>query len=540
MRLPAALTPLRHPLFRLLWSANVVVSLGVWLQNTGAGWLMTTLAPNAFWVSMVQAATILPIFLFALPAGALADILDRRSFIFLTQSWMLLAASLLATLTFTGATGPVLLLALTFAIGIGTASNSPAWGSVLVEVVPRQDLVQAVALNSVGFNLARAVGPALAGLFLLFGGPALTFALNAASYLAVIGALLLWHRRRRGSPLPREHLPAAIRAGMRFARHTPLMRSAMLHAAAYFAPAAAPWAMLPLVVREQLHLGAGTFGLLLGLMGSGGVIAGMVLPHLRHRFGRGNTVLVSTLFSAAGMAALAFARQWPLAAAAMLVFGFGWVGTSSITQGTAQLAAPPWVRSRALAIYQLASNGGLVLGTFVWGWLGTRIGLPATLLAASACGAALALLVHRFPLDQPEPATALPPTLPAPEAVAPELGPLLGATHARVLQIQTYRVDPSRQQEFLALMAEVRDLRGRAGAVVWRLYEDVAHADTWLELWLMENWADHQRESARLSTTDRATLARALACISGEPVPASRFLAVAPHRLPGGRSRASG
>ncbi len=531
MRLPTALVPLRHPLFRLLWSANVVVSLGVWLQNTGAGWLMTTLAPNAFWVSMVQAATILPIFLFALPAGAVADILDRRSFIFLTQSWMLLAASLLAVLTYTGLTGPVLLLALTFAIGIGTASNSPAWGSVLIEVVPRQDLVQAVALNSVGFNLARAVGPALAGLFLLFGGPALTFGLNATSYLAVIGALLLWHRRRSGPPLPREHLPAAIRAGMRFARHTPLMRSAMLHAAAYFAPAAAPWAMLPLVVRQQLHLGAGTFGLLLGLMGSGGVAAGMVLPHLRTHLGRGNTVLAATLCSAAGMATLAFSRHWPEAAVAMLIFGLGWVGASSVTQGTAQLAAPPWVRSRALAIYQLSSNGGLVFGTFVWGWLGTRIGLPSTLLTASVCGVVLAFLTHRFPLDQPEPAAVPPAALPSPEAVAPELGPLLGATHSRVLQIQAYRIDPARQADFLALMVEVREARGRAGAVVWHLYEDVAHAESWVELWLMEDWADHQREAARLSPADRATLARALAFSVGAPAAVSRFLAVAPHRM---------
>jgi MFS family permease len=389
MRLPAAIAPLRHPLFRLLWTANVVVSLGVWMQNTGAGWLMTTLSPNALSVSLVQAATIMPIFLLALPAGALADILDRRLFILATQGWMLLAAAALALLTYAGLTDPAVLLALTFAIGVGSASNSPAWGSVMIEAVPRQDLVQAVTLNSVGFNLARAVGPALAGVFLLFGGPALTFALNAVSYLAVIAALLSWHRRIRRSTLPREHFVSAVRAGMRFVRHTPAMRASMVRSAAYFAPAAAPWAMLPLVVREHLHLDAGFYGLLLGLMGTGGVAAGLLLPQIRRRLNRGNTVLVATLCSAAGMGLLALSHHWLVAAVAMLAFGVGWVSASSVAQGAAQLAAPPWVRSRALAIYQLASNGGLVVGTFVWGWLGTRIGLPATLLAAS--GSALVL-----------------------------------------------------------------------------------------------------------------------------------------------------
>jgi MFS family permease len=536
MRLPAAIAPLRYPLFRLLWTANVVVSLGVWMQNTGAGWLMTTLAPNALTVSLVQAATIMPIFLLALPAGALADIVDRRRFILVTQSWMLLAAASLALLTYAGLTDPAVLLALTFAIGVGSASNSPAWGSVMVEAVPRQDLVQAVTLNSVGFNLARAVGPALAGVILLFGGPALTFALNAMSYLAVVAALLSWRRRVRHNTLPREHLASAIRAGMRFARHTPAMRAAMVRAGAYFAPAAAPWAMLPLVVREHLHLDAGFFGLLLGLMGAGGVAAGLLLPQIRRYLNRGNTVLVATLCSAAGMGLLALSHHWFPAAVAMVVFGVGWVAASSVAQGAAQLAAPPWVRSRALAIYQIASNGGLVVGTFVWGWLGTRIGLPATLLAACGTEVALGLLVRGFDIDQTEPAAAaVLPSVPAPEAVAPELRPVLDAARGRVLETQHYRIDPTQQDAFLSVMAEVRDVRSRAGALAWQLYEDIAHPDCWLEVWSVESWTGHLRESVRTSDADRSVLARALA-FHREPPPApSRFIAVAPHRLPPAR-----
>ena len=309
MALPAALLPLRHPLFRMLWSANVVVSLGVWMQNTGAGWLMTSLDPDPLTVSMVQAATILPIFMLALPAGAIADIVDRRLFILGTQAWMLFAASVLAVLTYSGHMTSWGLLGLTFAIGIGTAMNAPAWGSVMAEAVPRQDLVQAIALNGVGFNLARAIGPALAGFLLLFGGPAFAFGLNAVSYLAIVGVLLAWHRRHRPSVLPREHFLSAMRVGLRFVRYTPVMRASMLRSAAFFGAASAPWALLPLIVHDVLHMGAGTFGALLGLMGAGGVTSGLLLPQIRARLSRGNTVLAAIASSGTGMALLSIDRK---------------------------------------------------------------------------------------------------------------------------------------------------------------------------------------------------------------------------------------
>src|SRR5271166_3891175 len=222
MRLPAALIPLRNSTFRGLWLANVVAWLGTWLQNTGAGWLMTTLAPQPFIVAMVQAATIMPVFLLALPGGALADIVDRRVFLIGTQVWTILAAIALAILTVAHAMTAFLLLALTFAIGIGAALTGPAWSAIVPELVPREDLVQAIALNGIGFNLTRAIGPALAGALILIGGSSLTFSLYAASILAVIGALVMWRRAgRRFTGLPREHLISAMRAGMRFVRNTP-------------------------------------------------------------------------------------------------------------------------------------------------------------------------------------------------------------------------------------------------------------------------------------------------------------------------------
>src|SRR5271165_446798 len=271
MPLPNALKPLRHPVFRMLWSAYVVVSLGTWLQNTGAGWLMTSLNPDPLVVSLVQAATIVPIFLLALPSGALADIVDRRTFLLGTQVGTALVAALLAALTLAHLTTAWSLLALTFLLGIGSAMTQPAWAAIIPELVPRADLVPAIALNGIGFNIARSIGPALAGVLLLIGGAGLAFVFNAASFIAVIAALLAWRRTDRRGPLPREHFLSAIRAGVRYVRHTPRMRAAMLRAFVFFFAGSAPWGLLPLVVREQLGQGAGMFGLILGLMGVGGV-----------------------------------------------------------------------------------------------------------------------------------------------------------------------------------------------------------------------------------------------------------------------------
>ncbi len=495
---------------------------------------MTSLSPDALMVSLVQAATIVPVFLFALPAGAIADIVDRRTLILGTQSWMLAAAVLLTMLTWAHATTAWTLLALTFAIGAGSAMNNPAWGSVMAESVPRRDLVQAIALNGVGFNIARAVGPALAGFLLLAGGPALTFGLNAASYLAVIGVLLTWRRRRHADGLPREHFLSAIKAGTRFVRHTPPMRAAIWRATVYFAPGAAPWAMLPLVVREQLQEGAGIYGVLLGLMGVGGVTAGLILPQLRMRFSRSNLVLFASLLSYGGMAVLGVSRHWMVAGLGMLMFGLGWVTTASITQGAAQMAAPSWVRARALAIYQLSFNFALAMGTFFWGWLGTQVGLTTSMLSASVVGSVLAVAARGISIDAADISfSSDAAVMPSVEAVAPELAPTLAAARGRVLESQHYRIAPGSKDEFLRAMVDVRGARARGGAVQWHLGEDIHAPEHWVELWWVETWTDHLREAGRLSESDRAALARAMAFhVKGDLPATRRFLSINPQRPP--------
>jgi MFS family permease len=530
MRLPAALSPLRHSVYRRLWSAYVVVSLGAWMQNTGAGWLMTNLRPDALTVSLVQAATILPVFLLALPAGALADIVERRRYMIIVQVLMLGVAAGLALATYAHWITATSLLLFTFAIGFGTAMGGPAWGTIITEVVPRRDLAQAIALNGVGYNIARAVGPAIAGFVVALGGAAATFLLNAVSFLSVVAVLLSWRSRRRSSPLPREHFAAAMRTGVRFVRHTPAVRAAMMRIAAYYMPTAGPWAMLPLVVREQLQLGPGVFGLLLAAMGLGGVASGLLLPIVHGKLSRGQVMLACSLLSCAGMGLLSLARHWPMAVVAMLIFGLGWVAASATTQAATQLASPTWVRARALAIYQFASNGSLFVGSFFWGWLGTRVGVSPTLAIAAATGLVMALAVLPWSLETPTARAApagSPLPMPLPEAPAPELAPLLPSARGQLLEIVRYTVPSAARPTFLQAMAEIRLIRGRCGAVMWQLYEDVAHPEGWLELWSMENWTDHLREQTRLAPEDLTALAGLAIYQPQSATPhASRYLAV--------------
>ncbi len=529
MRLPTALVPLRNGTFRRLWIASVVGWLGTWLQNTGAGWLMTSLAPQPLIVAMVQAATIMPVFLLALPGGAMADIVDRRVFLIGTQIWTISAAALLALLTMLHVMTAFWLLVLTFAIGIGSALTQPAWSAIVPELVPREDMVQAIALNGIGYNLTRAVGPAIAGFLILLGGSSLAFSMYATSILAVISALFVWKRERRFTGLPREHFVSAMRAGMRFVRNTPAIQAAMVRTAAYSIPASAPWALLPLYVRRDLMLGPGMYGVILGMMGVGGVTSGMLLPIVRARLSRGATVAGCTAVSCAGMAVVSVSHHWLPASCGMLLFGLGWTSAFATIQAAAQLVCPPWVRARALSIYQLAQNGALTIGSFGWGWLGGYVGIPRTFMAATVVGLILMIVARFFSIEAivraPSAAAELP--APLPEAPAPEFVPLLRAARGRIMEMAYYRVEPPQRIAFLKLMNELHQVRGRAGAVFWQVYEDVAHPEGWVEVWSMESWTEHLREAIRLSEDDKRLLA-AVSVFQHEAHRPSRFLAVDP------------
>ena len=534
MRLPTALAPLRHPAFRLIWLANLVANTGMWMQNTGAGWLMTSLAPSPIMVSMVQVAALLPVFLLALPAGALADILDRRLYLIAGQAWIALAGAILAVLTLSSAIGPWSLIALTFAIGAGTAMNSPAWGATTPETVPRQDLAQAIVLNGIGFNLTRAVGPALGGVVVAAFGPQVNFALNAVAFCVAILCLIAWRRTEPPRALPKEHFLSAMRAGIGFVRASPVLRSCVVRGLVFFGFGAAIWGLLPLLVRKQLGLGPEWFGLLLGAMGAGAVCAGFVLPSLRGRLDRGATVTGACLLGGAALVLLGQSGHWSVALVAMLAYGVAWISGASSLQASTQLASPSWVRARALGIYQLATFGGLAGGAALGGWAGEALGLPIALgLAGIACALG-GLGTHRFAIEVapfgPLPEKAVP--APRLEPADPAMAEALATERNRVLEAVRYVIDPANRQAFLAAMAECRGVRLRGGALSWLLYENVAHPERWVELWTVESWTAHLREDSRLTEGDRSILARAAALHRGDgPPEAARYLNVMPDIL---------
>jgi len=407
----------------------------------------------------------------------------------------------------------------------------PGWAATTPELVPREDLVPAIALNGIGFNLTRAIGPALGGLLVALAGAGAAFALNAICLAATAGSLLLWQREAPYSRFPREHFLSAMRAGTRFVAAAPAMQAAILRACAFFLFGSAVSGLLPLVVREQLRLGPDAFGLLLGAMGVGAVAAGFVLPSVRARLDRNGMVLAGSLLGAASMALLGLATHWLPAAIGMVLYGMSWLATASTLQVAAQMAAPAWVRARAIGIYQMSFFGALALGAALAGWLGERLGVPTAMLLFAAGGAVSALLVRSWSLETPAEAAPLAGTavLPGPAPAASELRALLNEGENRVLEVARYRVPADRRDAFLRAMGEVRRVRLRTGAATWRLYEDVAHPERYIELWAVESWADHLREASRLTDMDREALARAAALADGPPE-AARYvnLSVAP------------
>lgn len=515
MQMPRAFAPLRHPVFRMLWIANLASNIGLWVQNTGAGWLMTTLSPSPIMVSLVQAASMLPVFLLAVPAGALADIIDRRVYLLLTQGWLAVSALLLCVLDLAGLLGPWGLLAFTFALGAGLAMSFPGWAATTPELVPREDFVGAIALNGIGFNIARAVGPAVGGLIIAATGTAAAFAFNAVCILALAAALLLWKREPTPRTGPREHFLSAIRAGLRFVAATPAMRAAIIRACAFFLFGAAVWGLLPLLVRQELGLGPQAFGLMLGAMGVGAVTAGFLMPGLRGRLNRGQIVWGASALSCLSMAVIAaggYGLGWPGAAVGIFLYGMAWLGAASTLQAAASLAAPNWVRARAMGIYQMCFFGAMTLGSAVAGWLGEHVGSAGALALFALCGIVAAALVRNRGLDGESGSYPVPSAAEAvrPAPASPELRSLLHEDSGRVLEVVRYHIEAERRDAFMAHMEQVRRVRLRAGAATWRLYEDVARPERYVELWSIESWTEHLREQARMTEEDRAIVAAAM------------------------------
>ncbi|HSQ03070.1 MAG TPA: MFS transporter [Burkholderiales bacterium] len=388
--------PLRRPLYRALWIATLVSSIGTWMHEVGAGWLMVTLNPSPVMVALVQAATALPAFLLSVPAGALADIVDRRRYLIVAQLWMLGCAALLGALTIAGAIGAALLLGLTFALACGAAMMTPAWAATVPELVPREELAAAIALNSTSVNVARAIGPAIAGVLVAAAGPAAAFLVNACSFVGVIAVLARWQRTRRSNEAG-EAFFSAMRSGLRYVRAAPRLQAVMVRGLTFFACGSAMWALLPLIARGAGG-GARTYGLFLTCIGTGAVCAAVLLAPLRVRWSRDRLVQGASVLLAAMMSVLAYAHTLYVLIPAMLLTGVAWLTVLSSLHVSAQIAVPGWVRARALSVYIVMLSLGMSAGAALWGAIAARTSV-STALVAAASGAVLAVwLTRRFSL----------------------------------------------------------------------------------------------------------------------------------------------
>jgi len=401
----SAWAPLREPLFRSLWIAAVISYTGSWMQNVGAGWLMTQLTMSPLMVSLVTAATTLPVFLVILPAGALADLVDRRRFLLITQSWMVVAAAILGILTLEHQVTPWMLLLFTFILGLGAVMNDPAWQAITPELVPAKQHASAVALNSAGFNVARAVGPAMGGLIVAAVGCGTTFLLNAFSFLGVILFLYRW-KRPVEAPRKTQRVWSAIGDGFSYVRESGLAKSVLLRTGTFSVAAVAMLALLPIIARPY---GARGYGVLLGCFGLGALLGALALPRLREKLSVDGVVVTAILIFAGMTFAAGRAETFSLLCVVMVVAGAAWIGILACLNVAAQTMCPAYVRARALSFYLLVLQGGMAVGATLWGALAKRIGVPDALGVAAVTLAlgVLALRGHRITASELELAPAV-------------------------------------------------------------------------------------------------------------------------------------
>lgn len=511
----AALEPLKLPVFRMLWSTWLIANICMWMNDVAAAWMMTSLTTSPIWVALVQSASTLPVFLLGLPSGALADILDRRRWLVATQFWLAGTAIVLcAALMLDLMTAP-LLLALTFANGIGLALRWPVFAAIVPELVPRPQLPAALGLNGIAMNASRIVGPLTAGVLIASAGTVWVFALNAVLSVASGFVVLRWRRAHTPNPLGREKLISAMRVGVQFVRQSLRMRAVLVRVSIFFFHSTALLALLPLLARNLQGGGAGTFTLLLAAMGSGAIIAVLFLPRLRQALGRDQLVLRGTLLQSGATAVMAFAPNAWVAVPAMFFGGMAWITVANSLSVSAQLALPDWVRARGMSMYQMAIMGASAIGAALWGQVATVTTLQLSLVIGAISGTLVMLLALRWVTD----VSGEDDTRPAeagwaagPPAEAPQ-------EEGRVVITIEYLIDPARAAAFHLVMQQTRRARLSQGAIGWELLHDIAQPERYIEQIVDESWTDHLRRFNRATATDMALRERRLAFHLGEAPP---------------------
>jgi MFS family permease len=490
--------PLRAPLFRSLWIASIASNLGSMMHSVGAAWLMTSITTSAATIALLQTASALPTFLLALHAGALTDVVDRRRLLLVSQWWMAITAGVLAVLTFLElATVPVV-LGLTFSLGVGVALNQPVWSAIVPELVERSDLAQALVLNGLAFTGALAIGPALGGIVVAAAGPDAVFAINAVSFLGQIWVIWRWRRVPTATTLPAEHVTGAIRAGVRYLRFAPALQAVLVRSGAYVFGIAAMFALLPVVGRSELHLGAGGYGILLGCQGAGAVAGGFVLPRLRRRLDTDSIAAIGTVGMAATLAAVALVRTPAVLYPILVVGGIAQLAMMSSLNLSTQVALPAWVRGRGLALSTLVFQAAIAVGAIFWGVVAAKASLAVALLAAGAYLVATVALARSFPLDRAAALDTTPMHWPEPQVtVEPD------ADDGPILVTSEYRIDAADADAFAHAMLALRRQRRRDGAMKWGVWYDLDDPTRHVESYIVASWGEHLRQRDRSTLSDR-------------------------------------
>ena len=511
----SALAPLREKTFRRVWAANQISSFGGLVQGVGAAWMMTSLTTSASLIALVQASMTLPIMLFSISAGALADSYDRRALMLVAQVFMLAASIALTVTAFAGWMTPWSLLSCTFLIGMGTALNNPAFQAGLGDFVPREHLPEAVSLNSIGFNLMRSVGPAIGGIIVATAGAVTAFAINALSYLPLIAVLILWRPNRRQDPIPRESFGPAVSAGIRYVSMSPNLLTVMARGMIFGFGAICLLALLPLIARDLLQGGAVTYGVTLGLFGLGAVAGGLMNARIRQKI-RGETIVrLAFVGFAVAVLTLSFSRSLWFSLPALSVGGACWVLALSLFNVTVQLSSPRWVVGRMLSFYQMATFGGMALGSWSWGAAAGAIGLPAAMQMAGLC-----LLIGTFMgLRYRMPEFGTVDLDPLDKFKEPSLRLDLRGRSGPIMVMIDYVIDPADIPAFLSTMADRRRIRRRDGARQWVLLRDLEHADRWTESYHVSTWDDYLRHNMRRTKADAEVSARILRLHRGAAPP---------------------
>ncbi|WP_349876428.1 MFS transporter [Micromonospora sp. HUAS YX12] len=510
----SAWAPLRTAVYRSLWLALLAANIGTWMQTVGAQWLLVHQANASTLVALVQTASLLPMLLLALPAGALADTFDRRHLLISVQLFLVAVAAALTLLTAAGRMPPALLLTLTFAFGVGQALTLPAWAALIPELVPREQLRAASALGSISVNVARAVGPATAGVLIAKVGVAPVFGLNALAYLVFAMALIRWRPGDARAVEVPERFTAALRAGGRYVRHSPTVRRLLRRALVFVIPASALWALLPLVASRRLGLDSSGYGLLLAALGVGAILGGLLLPWIRTRVTANRFLLVAGALYGGALIVVASVQVVPVVLIALLPAGLAWVTVLANVNAEIQLFLPGWVRARGLAVYQVVQGGGQAAGALLWGLVADVSGLVVAFGVAAALMLVGAVTSQIWPLPDLRGASRDPAAYRPPLALALQPDPRVGP----VLVTVTYRIRPEREAEFFEAMEHVRGSRQRTGAMRWGLFRAGETPDQYTEVYLVPSWDEHLRQhGGRLTEADEQAEYRARDLSDGAP-----------------------